>query len=147
MDTNGELLIKTSIGEVRQKAPIAYQVVDGEKQKVASRYRLLPGRQVAFDLGGYDPKRELVIDPVLRYSTFLGGDEDDYGFGIALDTDNDRVIFSDENRHSLLVYERTAGGSSNDVTEPVTWIFGPRTQLGYIAGVEVDRSPDCGRSS
>jgi 6-phosphogluconolactonase (cycloisomerase 2 family) len=58
--------------------------------------------------------------------------------GVALDTENDRVIFSDENRHSLLVYERTSGGSSSEVTEPVNWIFGPKTMLGYIAGVEVD---------
>jgi 6-phosphogluconolactonase (cycloisomerase 2 family) len=58
--------------------------------------------------------------------------------GIALDTENDRVIFSDENRHSLLVYERTAGGSSNETTEPVQWVFGPKARLGYIAGVEVD---------
>jgi 6-phosphogluconolactonase (cycloisomerase 2 family) len=58
--------------------------------------------------------------------------------GIAIDTENNRVIFSDENRHSLLVYDRTAGGSSNEPTEPVQWVFGPKTHLGYIAGVEVD---------
>src|SRR3989442_13276759 len=58
--------------------------------------------------------------------------------GIALDTENDRVIMSDENRHSILAYERTAGGSSNEVTEPVQWVFGPKTRLGYIAGVEGD---------
>jgi 6-phosphogluconolactonase (cycloisomerase 2 family) len=58
--------------------------------------------------------------------------------GVALDLENDRIIFSDENRHSMLVYERTAGGSSNEVTEPVQWVIGPKTQLGYIAGVEVD---------
>src|SRR5262249_58275656 len=45
---------------------------------------------------------------------------------------------SDGTRHSLLVYDRTAGGSSSDVTEPTNWIFGPKTMLGYIAGVEVD---------
>ena len=58
--------------------------------------------------------------------------------GVAVDTENNRVIFSDENRHSMLVYDRTAGGSSNEVTEPVQWVFGPKAQLGYIAGVEVD---------
>src|SRR6185295_8030665 len=77
-------------------------------------------------IGGVIPPIRSVSDP---FPTFDG---------IALDTENNRVIFSDENRHSLLVYDRTAGGSSNDVTEPVTWIFGPKTQLGYIAGVEVD---------
>ena len=58
--------------------------------------------------------------------------------GMALDTQNDRVIFSDENRHSLLVYDRTAGGASTEQTEPVQWVFGPKTRLGYIAGVAVD---------
>jgi 6-phosphogluconolactonase (cycloisomerase 2 family) len=77
-------------------------------------------------IGGVIPPIRSVSDP---FPTFDG---------VALDTENDRVIFSDENRHSLLVYERTAGGASNDVTEPVQWLFGPKTQLGYIAGVEVD---------
>jgi len=77
-------------------------------------------------LGGVIPPIRSVSDP---FPTFDG---------IALDTDNDRVIFSDENRHSLLVYDRTAGGSSNEPTEPVQWVFGPKTRLGYIAGVEVD---------
>jgi DNA-binding beta-propeller fold protein YncE len=58
--------------------------------------------------------------------------------GMALDLENDRVIMSDENRHSMLVYDRTAGSFSDDITEPVQYIFGPKAQLGYIAGVEVD---------
>ena len=58
--------------------------------------------------------------------------------GMALDTLNDRVIFSNENRHSLLVYDRTAGGASTEPTEPVQWVFGPKARLGYIAGVAVD---------
>lgn len=77
-------------------------------------------------LGGFIPPARSVYDP---FPTFDG---------IAVDTENDRVILSDENRHSLLVYDRTAGSFSNDVTEPVQTIFGPKTDLGYIAGVEVD---------
>jgi len=77
-------------------------------------------------VGGVIPPLRSVSDP---FPTFDG---------IALDTENDRVIFSDENRHSLLVYDRTAGGASNDVTEPRQWVFGPKTLLGYIAVVEVD---------
>jgi len=77
-------------------------------------------------IGGVIPPIRSVSDP---FPTFDG---------IALDPENDRVIFSDENRHSLLVYERTAGGTSTEMTEPVQWLFGPKTGLGYIAGVEVD---------
>ena len=80
-------------------------------------------------IGGVLPPVRSVYDP---FPTFDG---------IAVDTENDRVIFSDENRHSLLVYERTAGGSepgSKDPNEPTQFVFGPKTKLGYIAGVEVD---------
>jgi len=77
-------------------------------------------------VGGLIPPLRSVADP---FPTFDG---------LALDTENDRVIMSDENRHSILVYDRTAGDLSNDPTEPVQFIFGPKAQLGYIAGVEVD---------
>jgi 6-phosphogluconolactonase (cycloisomerase 2 family) len=77
-------------------------------------------------IGGVIPPVRSVSDP---FPTFDG---------LALDADNDRVIFSDENRHSLLVYDRRAEARSNDPTEPVQWLFGPKTQLGYVAGVEVD---------
>ena len=76
--------------------------------------------------GGVLPPIRSVSDP---FPTFDG---------IALDTENNRLIFSDENRHSLLVYDRAAGGSSNEPTEPAQWMFGPKTQLGFVAGVEVD---------
>jgi 6-phosphogluconolactonase (cycloisomerase 2 family) len=107
--------------------------VDDAAQAIAQAAARLPQEGgVASDewppnaLGGVLPPVRSVYDP---FPTFDG---------IALDTENDRVIFSDENRHSLLVYERTAGGASNDPTEPTQFIFGPRTRLGYIAGVEVD---------
>jgi 6-phosphogluconolactonase (cycloisomerase 2 family) len=77
-------------------------------------------------IGGVIPPIRSVSDP---FPTFDG---------IALDIENNRVIFSDENRHSLLVYDRTAGGLSSDPTEPAQWVVGPKTQLGFIAGVEVD---------
>jgi DNA-binding beta-propeller fold protein YncE len=77
-------------------------------------------------IGGLIPPLRSVADP---FPTFDG---------LALDTENDRVIMSDENRHSILVYDRSAGDLSNDPTEPVQFIFGPKAQLGYIAGVEVD---------
>src|SRR5437870_5359503 len=112
---------------------LAEDCVDGTAMAIAQAASRLPQEGgVASDewpphaIGGVIPPIRSVSDP---FPTFDG---------IALDTENDRVIFSDENRHSLLVYERTAVGSSNEPTEPVQWVFGPKTKLGYIAGVEVD---------
>jgi 6-phosphogluconolactonase (cycloisomerase 2 family) len=112
---------------------LASDCVDDAAQAIGQAAARLPQEGgVASDdwppnaLGGVIPPIRSVADP---FPTFDG---------IALDTENNRVIFSDENRHSLLAYDRTAGGSSNEITEPVQWVFGPKTRLGYIAGVEVD---------
>ncbi len=67
-----------------------------------------------------------VLDP---YPTFDG---------LAVDAVNGRVVFSDENRHSLLIYDRTAGSDSKDPTTPLRQIVGPRTLMGFVAGVALD---------
>lgn len=90
---NGDLLLKVGEREVRQVRPVAYQKDSASadaREPVKSSYRLLsrggdePVR-VAFQVGEYDRNRTLVIDPILRYSTLLGGGGDDYGMGIAID--------------------------------------------------------------
>lgn len=75
---------------------------------------------------GQLPPVRYVIDP---YPTFNG---------IVLDTRGNRVLMSDENRKSVLTYERSAGGNSSAVTSPMWQIIGPQTEVGFIAGVEID---------
>lgn len=65
-------------------APVAYQVVDGRRRRVEAAFRVA-GHGVRFDLGGYDESRPLVIDPVLDYSTFLGGIKTDIVYDVAVD--------------------------------------------------------------
>jgi DNA-binding beta-propeller fold protein YncE len=72
------------------------------------------------------PPTHFVIDP---FPTFNG---------IAVDALTNRVAMSDENRKSVLTYERTAGSNSSAVTEPMWQIIGPQTEAGYVAGVELD---------
>src|SRR5579872_7276840 len=80
VDAAGDLVLKTAAGELRQKRPVAYQGSD----PVEVRYRL-KGRRIAFELARYDTGRRLVIDPVLLYSTYLGGNGGDSGAAIAVD--------------------------------------------------------------
>jgi uncharacterized protein (TIGR03437 family) len=82
---NGELVIGVAGGEVRQHKPLLYQVVDGQRQEVAGRYVLLGKRNVGIAVDKFDRARPLTIDPVLVYSTYLGGNNDEYGNGIAAD--------------------------------------------------------------
>jgi beta-propeller repeat-containing protein/exosortase sorting signal-containing protein len=96
LGARGELILHTPGGDLVQPAPVAYQQ-DGERREpVAARFVLLsspaspaagvePSAQVGFALGRFDRSRPLVIDPVLVYSTYLGGTDSDAGLAIAVD--------------------------------------------------------------
>lgn len=76
---NGDLLLTD---ELTQHKPVAMQ--DG--REVAARY-VQRGSEIGFQLGAYDRKRPLVIDPVLAYSTLLGGSDTDTIRAITVDSD------------------------------------------------------------
>ncbi|MCL5671333.1 MAG: SBBP repeat-containing protein, partial [Acidobacteria bacterium] len=63
-----------------------------ERREVAVHYVLGAGNQIGFGLGRYDRRQELVIDPVLAYSTYLGGTGGDIGYGIAVDSSGNAYI-------------------------------------------------------
>ncbi|HEV2763447.1 MAG TPA: SBBP repeat-containing protein, partial [Pyrinomonadaceae bacterium] len=86
-DERGDLVIETSVGEVRQFKPFTYQEEDGQRVEVASRFRLDERGEVGFELGAYDSSRTLVIDPVLAYSSYLGAQSSDGIYGLAVDAE------------------------------------------------------------
>jgi hypothetical protein len=81
----GELLVRTSVGVLKDAAPVSYQRIGGERVPVKSRYKLTGDGGYGFEVGAYDPRYPLVIDPGLDYSTFLGGKHYDQGMDIAVD--------------------------------------------------------------
>lgn len=81
IDANGDLILQTSHGDLLQNKPIVYQDIDGQRRPVEGAYQMLASNRVGFKLGRYDAREELIIDPVLVYSTYLGGDGDDQSAG------------------------------------------------------------------
>jgi Beta-propeller repeat/HYDIN/CFA65/VesB-like, Ig-like domain/Abnormal spindle-like microcephaly-assoc'd, ASPM-SPD-2-Hydin len=86
LNASGDLELAVNGGNVYLRRPRAYQGKGTARREVAVHYVLRAGNEVGFDLGAYDHRRELVIDPVLSYSTYLGGSGGDIGYGIAVDT-------------------------------------------------------------
>ncbi len=82
---DGDLVVETVAGGARFRKPVVYQEGAGRKY-VAGRFVLLGKHAVGFRVGRYDPLRPLVIDPVLVYSTYLGGSAFDDATGIAVDS-------------------------------------------------------------
>ncbi len=85
INDRGELILSTSGGEVVQKKPFAYQVVQGKQRQVACDYTLAENGQVGFRLAAHDPKLPVVIDPILTYASYLGGVDEDEGLAVCAD--------------------------------------------------------------
>ena len=90
LSAGGDLLIQTAAGELKQHRPLIYQEIHGERKEIPGRYLLAsaaPGQpvDVGFAVGDYDQARPLVIDPVLAFSTYLGGGGTDFGSDIQVD--------------------------------------------------------------
>lgn len=94
IDGDGNLVLKTVAGDVIQQKPKIYQRKGTNLVAVAGDYVINSKKEVGFRLGSYDRKAAVVIDPVLRYASYLtgGGDEDDVGTGIAVDSSNRAVV-------------------------------------------------------
>lgn len=92
LDQNGDLVLQTAVGAIRMQKPLVYQDIDGARQEIAASYVLRGAHQVAFRVGAYDVDRPLVIDPVLFYSTYLGGSGGDAGRAIAVDAGGNAYV-------------------------------------------------------
>jgi hypothetical protein len=77
IDPSGALVVRAGGAQVRQAPPVVYQWVNGAKREVRGRYVMHGASQIGFALATYDRSIPLVIDPVIRYSTYLGGSGDD----------------------------------------------------------------------
>ena len=112
IDPQGDLVLSIHGGDVRFHKPVVYQVQStvGSRQSKATdkgrlttddsnpkskienpksvegRFLLLASNRVGFEVPNYDKTLPLIIDPVLSYSTYLGGSGGDFGWGLALDS-------------------------------------------------------------
>ena len=91
ISSNGELLLKTSIGEITNGKIYAYQM-EGETQKeVSCKFEQKEDGTIGIKTDSYDANKEIIIDPLV-YSTFIGGNADDYGNSIKIDDKGNTYI-------------------------------------------------------
>ena len=87
IDKDGAVNMRLGDDAARLLKPIVWQEENGERRNVECRYKINRSNQVEFQIGDYDRRRTLVIDPVLAYSTYIGGSGLDQTADIAIDND------------------------------------------------------------
>jgi gliding motility-associated-like protein len=86
----GDLIVKTSVNEVTELSPEAYQMNGSVKVKVACKFKLTDNILTFIFPDGYDKSKDVVIDPTLIFSTYSGSHVDNWGFTATFD-DRGRV--------------------------------------------------------
>ncbi len=88
INQSGDLVISTEFGQLIKTRPVTYQQIGDQQVIIQSDFVLIDSYSFGFSLGpDYDSTLPVVIDPILTYSSFIGGGTNDYGRGIAIDND------------------------------------------------------------
>ena len=151
IDKNGNLVLRLKYGDVIQRAPVIYQEIDGKKMDVAGGYLIDHKGRVGFTVASWNRQKPLVIDPVLVYSTYLGGSDSEQGYGIAVDSSGNayvtgRTSSSDfpsvnapypdlRGSSDVFIFKLSADGSNAVYS---TYLGGSSYEYGY--GIAVDSS-------
>lgn len=82
---NGKVMMLTSVGEIIQEAPYAYQLAGGREKPVPCEYVLKENKIAISITGPYDHSLPLIIDPTIVFSTYTGSGSDNWGMSASFD--------------------------------------------------------------
>ena len=85
LNVEGDLVVRIGEEQILQRRPVVYQEINGQKRRLRADYVLQGKEEVGITVEGFDPTQALVIDPVLVFSSYLGGSNQEYGEAIAVD--------------------------------------------------------------
>jgi photosystem II stability/assembly factor-like uncharacterized protein len=157
VDESGDLTIVTAAGIVRQHGPVAYQLINGIRREVPARYSVGSKREVRFLVDPYDRRLPLVIDPVVSYSTYLGGTDQDAIEAVAIGSSGSAYVIGTTRSINFPTtpggFQTTRGGGvytfvtkfnlANNTVAYSTYIGGQTTGTGSLpvtngAGIAID---------
>ena len=116
LDEQGNLIIETRSGVLRQLAPRVFETHAGVRRTVSARYVILSRNEIGFRLGRYDRQLPLTIDPVLVYAKYFGGSASDSADAVTTDAQGNVYVAGSTNSVDFPV---TTGGFQSKLTPPL----------------------------
>lgn len=115
---NKELVIGTSIGELRESYPYTFQSDAKGKRDVKARY-IVKGNVLKFEVEDYDPKSTLVIDPSLVFCSLSGSPANNWGYTATYGPDGSfyggGIVFTNGFPVSTGAFQTTYAGGNGDL--------------------------------
>jgi hypothetical protein len=151
INDQGDLVLHIAGGKVIQHAPVIYQEINGVNQAINGHYVLRGKHQVGFHVATYDATKPLIIDPVLVYSTYLGGVDIDRGNGIAVDGTGNAYVTGPTDTSELEVppFPTTAGafdtvlaGNTDAFVTKLNAAGDALIYSTYLGGSDIDQGND-----
>jgi hypothetical protein len=131
IDNLGNLILDKRNNLLLRK-PVIYQQNDGKITEIAGQFLLLGKHLVGIQLGKYNPSFALIVDPILSYSTFLGGRGIDEAWSIALDSSDNVYITGDTASDSFPVVNPFQANLIGGNTDAIVLKFSPsRNEIIY----------------
>ena len=145
--SEGHLLVKTSVRDIVEMKPYVYQTdAAGKEHEVASRWRVTKGKdgtyRATIEVGAYDPQRDLVIDPVLIFSTYTGSTADNWGTTATYDSQKNvysaGLVFNVGYPVSLGAFQSDFGGKCDIGIFKFDSTGSQRLYATYLGGSQAD---------
>jgi len=112
IDDSGNLVVATSAGELTERRPVVYQGDGADRRPVAGGFDIRGDGTIGFRVGPYDHAQPLVIDPILSYSTYLGGGGGDVGLAADVGADGSIYLAGSTDSINFPLNPASPGGTS-----------------------------------
>jgi len=145
--TDGRLAVHTPVRTLYEEKPYVYQEIDGQQVVIDAAYDLEPAhadhQTYGFSLGEYNRDHPLIVDPTFHYAGYIGGDDTDTAYGVAVDSSRSAYVVGMTTAASDTTFPESAGPGPNVLSmdafvakvDPTGSSF---TYISYIGGLNHD---------
>ena len=138
VNSSGELIFKTRFGDIKQADLFTYQMKDGLKKEIKSKFVLAKDGEVKFEVANYDKSQNLIIDPII-WGSYLGGANLDMGLSIDVDELTQSVYVAGTTSSTNFptttgLYSSSNAGSTDGFVSKLSWDGTTLLASTYIGG-------------
>ena len=141
ISAQGDLELETTSGKWIQRRPVAYQQRGEERVQIDCAYRLVGKGEVALAMASYDKTLPLIVDPVVDYSSYLGGSSSDYGNAVRIGPSGFLYVAGtteSSNFPTLAGVDSSLGGSSDAFVAKIDPATGRLVYATFLGGSNAD---------